>query len=146
MPVATEGADQNNQHQQHPQQINLANVLKMLYNNSEAARAYIASSLQPLNGLTVETQQSYPANTLEFKIKDELKSPGQATSSSSSSPHGSAGRSDSPASTIGSLPKEAEHAERKRPLAIQELLRSKKARLDKIKSVRMFLNIRINHF
>ena len=119
-------------------QINLLDVFKVAYNLNginDQARAFITSRIGPLTNLKVETQPTYPSNPLELKIKDELKSPGQATSSSSSSPHGSAGRSESPASTVGSLPKEAEHADRKRPLAIQELLQSKKARLDKIKSV-----------
>uniref|UniRef100_A0AC35FPS2 Transcription factor AP-2 C-terminal domain-containing protein n=1 Tax=Panagrolaimus sp. PS1159 TaxID=55785 RepID=A0AC35FPS2_9BILA len=136
MPVATEGGDQNNQ------QIALANLLSLYYSfkhgNNDETGTHLNSpiGMSSLNGLTVETQPNYPSKSLEVKIKEELKSPGQATSSSSSSPHGSAGRSDSPASTVGSLPKEAEHADRKRPLAIQELLQSKKARLDKIKSVK----------
>uniref|UniRef100_A0A914YQ21 Transcription factor AP-2 C-terminal domain-containing protein n=1 Tax=Panagrolaimus superbus TaxID=310955 RepID=A0A914YQ21_9BILA len=135
MPVATEGGEQNNQ-------IALANLLMQYYNyrnnNDETGtRLNTSIGINPLNGLTVETQPNYPTKSLvKIEMKEEMKSPGQATSSSSSSPHGSAGRSDSPASTVGSLPKEAEHADRKRPLAIQELLQSKKARLDKIKSVK----------
>jgi hypothetical protein len=62
----------------------------------------------------------------------EAMASSSSTAVSSPSPTNSSTTGDdraSPASTVGSLPKESEHAERKRPAAIQELLQMKKARL-----------------
>lgn len=90
--------------------------------------------------LKVKTEPIYQHIQDVSPKSNDLKSPEQPSSSTGSSPRGSAGRSDSPASTVGSLPKESGLCERKRPLAIQELLQSKKARLQNQKVRFIFLS------
>uniref|UniRef100_A0A7E4UYC0 TF_AP-2 domain-containing protein n=1 Tax=Panagrellus redivivus TaxID=6233 RepID=A0A7E4UYC0_PANRE len=116
-------------------QIDLVQVLRAAYPDQFALNRLGAPMLPPYPALTVATEPPFEhVDVMTTKTEEVMKSPGQATSSTSSSPRGSAARSDSPASTVGSLPKESENSERKRPAAIQELLQSKKARLDKIKT------------
>uniref|UniRef100_A0AC34PUN5 Transcription factor AP-2 C-terminal domain-containing protein n=1 Tax=Panagrolaimus sp. JU765 TaxID=591449 RepID=A0AC34PUN5_9BILA len=122
MPVADSVLQKN-----APQPMDLMNILKAVYLHTN----YENISSDDLTGLTVKTETIYSGIQDDSPKSTDFKSPDQPSSSTSSSPRGSAGRSDSPASTVGSLPKESEHAERKRPQAIQELLQSKKARLDK---------------
>lgn len=133
MPVA-ESVTQSAQ-----QAIDLMSVLRAVY--PDLTKSYenintINPGIAQLSALSVKTEPIYGGIQDDSPKCNELKSPEQPSSSTSSSPRGSAGRSDSPASTVGSLPKESEHAERKRPMAIQELLQSKKARLEKLHSVK----------
>lgn len=137
MPVA-ESVTQSAQ-----QAIDLMSVLRAVY--PDLTKSYenintINPGIAQLSALSVKTEPIYSGIQDDSPKCNELKSPEQPSSSTSSSPRGSAGRSDSPASTVGSLPKESEHAERKRPMAIQELLQSKKARLEKLHSVSLFLS------